>query len=65
MIQVIQGCISTSHLSMSPWKLFHTSHSVCLHGTLYPMTDYYIYDWRRVLGPASADALQASLRFYY
>ena len=60
MIQVIQGCISTSQLSMSPWGQFHTSYSVRLHGTLYPMTDYYAYDWRRVLRPASADALQAS-----
>ena len=45
MIQVIQGCISTSYLSMSPWGLFTTSYSVCLHGALYPMTDYYVYDW--------------------
>ena len=65
MIWVIQGCISTSQLSMSPWGLFHASYSVCLHGTLYPMMDYYAYDWRRVLQLASADALQASLRFYY
>ena len=35
MIQVIQGCISMLYLSMSPWGLFPTSYSVCLHGTLY------------------------------
>ena len=65
MIRVIQGCISTSYLSMSPWGLFTTSYSVHLHGTLYPMTDYRIYDWRRMSRPASADALQVSLWFYY
>ena len=65
MIWVIQGCISTSHLSMSPWGLFHTSYSVGLHGTSYPMMDNYVYDWRRVLQPASADALQVSLQFHY
>ena len=65
MIWVIQGCINMSQLSMSPWGLFHTYYSIHLHGTLYPMMDYYAYDWRRVLRPASADALQASLRFYY
>ena len=65
MIQMIQGCISTSHLSMSPWGLFPTSYSVCLHGTLYPMMNYYIYDWWKVSRPASADALQVSLHFYY
>ena len=65
MIRVIQGCISMSYLSMSPWGLIYVSYSVCLHGTLYPMTDYYVYDWRREIQPASADALQDSLRFYY
>ena len=45
MIWVIQGCISTSYLSMSPWGLFSISYSIHLHGTLYPMMDYYIYDW--------------------
>ena len=65
MIQMIQGCISTSHSVMSPWGLLFTSYSVCLHGILYPMTDYYVYDWWRVSKPASADALQVSLRFYY
>ena len=65
MIRVIQGCISTLHSSMSPWGLFHTSYSVHLHGTLYLMTDYYVYDWWRVSRPASADALQVSLQFYY
>ena len=65
MIQVIQGCISTLCLSMSPWRLFTTSYFVCLHGALYPMTDYYVYNWRRASRPASADALQVSLRFYY
>ena len=65
MIRMIQGCISMSHSVMSPWGLLFTPYSVCLHGTLYPMTDYCIYDWWRVPMPASADALQASLRFYY
>ena len=65
MIRVIQGCISMSCLSMSPWGLFHVSYSVCSHGTSYPMMDYYVYDWRREIRPASADALQDSLRFYY
>ena len=65
MIWVIQGCISTSYLSMSPWGLFYVSYSVCLHGTSYPMTDYYVYNWRREIRPASADALQDSLRFHY
>ena len=65
MIWVIQGCISTSYLSMSPWGLFTTSYSLHLHGALYLMTDYYVYDWRRVLKPASADALWVSLRFHY
>ena len=65
MLRMIQGCISTLHSSMSPWGLFRTSYFVCLQGTSYPMTDYYVYNWRRVLRPASADALQASLRFYY
>ena len=37
----------------------------CLHGISYPMMDYHIYDWRRVLKPASADALWVSLRFHY
>ena len=37
MIWMIQGCISTSFLSMSPLGLFLTSYSDCLHGTLYPM----------------------------
>ena len=60
MIWVIQGCISTSHLSMSPWGLFITSYSVCLHGALYPMTDYYVYSWWRALRPASAEALWVS-----
>ena len=65
MIRVIQGCTSTSYSSMSPWGLFTTSYSVCLHGILYPMTDCYVYDWRRALKPASADALRVSLWFYY
>ena len=65
MIQMIQGFISMSHLSMSPWGLFLTSYSVCLHGALYPMMDYHIYDWWRVSRPASADPLQVSLLFYY
>ena len=46
---------------MSPWGLFTTSYSICLHGALYLMMDYYVYDWRRVLKPASADALRVSL----
>ena len=57
MIWMIQGCISTSRLSMSPWGLFPTAYSVHLHGTLYPMMDYYVDNWRRVLRPTSADAL--------
>ena len=61
MIRMIQGCISTLRLSMSPWGLFPTAYPVCLHGTLYPMMDYYVYDWWRASRPASADALQASL----
>ena len=65
MVQMIQGCISMSHSVMSPWGLLSTPYSVHLHGTLYPMTDYCTYDWWRVSMPVSADALQASLRFYY
>ena len=45
MIWMIQGCISTLHLSMSPWGLLPTSYSVCLHGALYLMMDYYVYNW--------------------
>ena len=65
MIWMIQGCISTSHSVMSPWGLLFTPYSICVHGTLYPMTDYCTYNWWRVSTPASADALQASLQFYY
>ena len=61
MIWMIQGCISTSHLVMSPWGLLFTPYSICLHGALYPMMNYCTYDWWRVLMPASADALQVSL----
>ena len=64
-IWAIQGCISTLYLSMSPWGLFPISYSIHLHGTLYLMMDYYSYDWWRVSRPASADALQVSLQFYY
>ena len=49
MIWMIQGCISMLRLSMSPRGLFHTSYSICLHGILYPMMDYYVYDWWRAL----------------
>ena len=63
MIWVIQGCISTLYLSMSPWGLFTTSYSVCLHGALYLMMDYYVYSWWRASKPASADVLQVSLQF--
>ena len=65
MVRMIQGCISTLHSVMSPWGLLFTSYSVCLHGILYPMMDCYAYDWWRVSRPASADALQVYLRFYY
>ena len=65
MIWVIQGCISTLYLSMSPWGLFTTSYFVHLHGALYLMTDYYVGDWWRAQRPASADALQVSLQFHY
>ena len=35
------------------------------HGTLYPMTGCVLYLDELLLRPGSADALQASLRFYY
>ena len=34
MIWVIQGCISTLYLSMSPWGLFYVSYSVCQEAAL-------------------------------
>ena len=50
---------------MSPWGLISITYSVHIHGILYLMMDYNTYDWWRVSRPASADALQVSLQFYY
>src|ERR1700761_4831186 len=59
---VIWGCISMCY------RLVIMRVCVCLHGTLYPMTDCVLYLGRTIVlavQSGSADVPQASLRFHY